>query len=77
MNLRPSGYEYESIAAAVNATGTSSKSIRDAANGVQKHSGGYCWIYKDQLDGADLKDTSSSEENTAAIVATMTILNIL
>lgn len=69
--------EYESIAAAVNATGASSKSIRDAATGVQKHAGGYCWRYKDQLEGADLKDTSSDEEDTAATVATMTTLNIL
>lgn len=69
--------EYESIAAAVNASGTSSKNIRDAANGVQKHAGGYRWRYKDQLDGADLKDTSSDEGDTAATVATMTTLNIL
>ena len=58
--------EYESIATAVKITGTSSKSIRDAANGVQKHAGGYCWRYKDQLEGADLKDTSSDEKGTAA-----------
>ncbi|MBP3453839.1 MAG: ribonuclease H-like domain-containing protein [Clostridia bacterium] len=38
--------EYESIAAAVRATGINSKSIRDAANGVQRHAGGYCWKYK-------------------------------
>ena len=40
--------EYESIASAVTDTGISSKSIRDAANGVQKHAGGFCWKYKDQ-----------------------------
>ena len=39
--------EYESIAAATREIGISSKSIRDAANGVQKHAGGYCWAYKD------------------------------
>lgn len=39
--------EYESISAAVQEIGVSSKSIRDAANGVQKHAGGYRWIYKD------------------------------
>lgn len=39
--------EYESISAAVQEIGVSSKSIRDAANGVQKHAGGYCWIYKE------------------------------
>ncbi len=38
--------EYESLAQAVEAIGVSSKSIRDAANGVQKHAGGYCWKYK-------------------------------
>lgn len=58
--------EYESIAMAVKITGASSKSIRDAANGVQKHAGGYCWRYKDQLESTDLKDTSSDEEGTAA-----------
>ena len=42
-------YEYETIAAAVRATGINSKSIRDAANGVQQHAGGYCWKYKDEL----------------------------
>lgn len=40
--------EYESISAAVAETGINSKSIRDAANGVQKHAGGYCWRYKDE-----------------------------
>lgn len=39
--------EYETIAAAVRATGINSKSIRDAANGVQRHAGGYCWRYKE------------------------------
>ncbi|MBQ8616754.1 MAG: AAA family ATPase [Clostridia bacterium] len=38
--------EYPSVAAAVTATGINSKSIRDAAKGVQKHAGGYCWKYK-------------------------------
>lgn len=39
--------EYETIASAVIEVGISSKSIRDAANGVQKHAGGYCWKYKE------------------------------
>lgn len=39
--------EYESISAAVQEIGVSSKSIRDAANGVQKHAGGFRWMYKD------------------------------
>lgn len=38
--------EYESISEAVADTGINSKSIRDAANGVQKHAGGFCWKYK-------------------------------
>lgn len=38
--------EYPSVAAAVTSTGINSKSIRDAAKGVQKHAGGYCWKYK-------------------------------
>lgn len=39
--------EYISIAEAVRSTGVNSKSIRDAANGVQKHAGGYVWKYND------------------------------
>ena len=39
--------EYPSLADAVRETGISSKSIRDAAKGVQKHAGGYCWRYAD------------------------------
>lgn len=40
--------EFDTIAAAVQEVGVSSKSIRSAANGVQTHAGGYCWMYKDQ-----------------------------
>jgi DNA polymerase III subunit epsilon len=39
--------EFKTIASAVKEVGVSSKSIRDAANGVQKHAGGYCWKYKE------------------------------
>lgn len=39
--------EFDTITAATREIGISSKSIRDAANGVQKHAGGYCWAYKD------------------------------
>ena len=42
---------YDSLSQAVETIGVSSKSIRDAANGVQKHAGGFCWKYKDQLEG--------------------------
>ncbi|WP_455580668.1 exonuclease domain-containing protein [Dysosmobacter sp.] len=38
--------EFPSIAAAEREIGVSSKSIREAANGVQKHAGGYCWCFK-------------------------------
>lgn len=38
---------FESIAQAVRETGVNSKSIRDAANGVQKHAGGYKWQFTD------------------------------
>lgn len=39
--------EYDSIAAAAKNFGISSKCIRDAAKGVQKHAGGFCWSYKE------------------------------
>lgn len=41
--------KYISIADAVRQTGINSKSIRDAAKGVQKHAGGYCWKYEDNV----------------------------
>lgn len=41
--------KYISIADAVRQTGINSKSIRDAAKGVQKHAGGYCWKYEDDI----------------------------
>jgi len=42
--------EYETVTAAANAVGISTKSIRDAAQGVQKHAGGFCWKYKEQIE---------------------------
>jgi DNA polymerase III epsilon subunit family exonuclease len=39
--------EYETVTAASNEVCISTKSIRDAAQGVQKHAGGYCWEYKE------------------------------
>ncbi len=39
--------EFETISSAAFEIGVSSKSIRDAANGVQKHAGGYCWKFKE------------------------------
>ena len=38
--------EYCSISAASQEVGVNSKSIRDAANGVQKRAGGYRWVFK-------------------------------
>ncbi|WP_102411365.1 hypothetical protein [Beduinella massiliensis] len=38
--------EFISVTAAAQEIGVSPKSIRDAAKGVQKHAGGYRWIYK-------------------------------
>lgn len=39
--------EYESVTSASSAVGISPKSIRDAANGRQKHAAGYVWRYLD------------------------------
>lgn len=39
--------EYASVAEAVRITGINAKSIRDAAKGLQKTAGGYCWLYKE------------------------------
>ncbi len=40
--------KYDSISDAVRNTGINSKSIRDAANGIQVHAGGFIWIFEDQ-----------------------------
>ena len=45
--------EFVSISEAVATTGVNSKSIRDAANGVQKHAGGFCWKYKEDTISAE------------------------
>lgn len=37
---------FETIAVAAKETEINSKSIRDAANGIQKHAGGFCWEYE-------------------------------
>lgn len=39
---------FHSIAEAVKKTGINSKSIRDAANGKQRHAGGFIWEYEDK-----------------------------
>lgn len=38
---------FDTVASAAREIGISPKSIRDAANGVQKHAGGYRWAYKE------------------------------
>ncbi len=45
--------EYESISAASASTGISSKSIRSAANGIQKHAGGFLWAFATEEDEAE------------------------
>ena len=46
---------YDTIADAVRDTGISSKSIRDAAKGVQKHAGGFVWKYADEYNSSNDK----------------------
>lgn len=41
---------FESVADATKTTSINSKSIRDAAKGVQKHAGGFVWRYADEHD---------------------------
>lgn len=38
---------FATVAEAIKKTGINSKSIRDAANGIQKHAGGFVWRYED------------------------------
>lgn len=49
---------YESVTMASNEIGVSTKSIRDAAKGVQKHAGGFVWKYKDEYDVETVISTS-------------------
>ncbi len=50
--------EYESVTLASNEVGVSTKSIRDAATGVQKHAGGFVWRYKESCDSETLVSTT-------------------
>ena len=45
--------EFESVAAAAAYCGISTKCIRDAANGRQKHAGGFCWRYAEPTSTED------------------------
>ena len=48
--------KFESVALAAQKIGIAPKCIRDAANGVQKHAGGFCWKYVES-------DVSESDTN--------------
>ncbi len=41
---------FETVSEAVKKTGINSKSIRDAAKGVQKHAGSFVWRYVDEYE---------------------------
>jgi DNA polymerase-3 subunit epsilon len=41
---------FDTIAEAVRKTGINSKSIRDAAKGIQNHAGGFIWRYSDEFE---------------------------
>jgi len=45
--------EFISVAAAATAIGIAPKCIRDAANGKQKHAGGFCWRFKSETNGGE------------------------
>ena len=45
--------EYPSASAAAREIGVNPKSIRDAATGRQKHSGGFCWKYVDSTSNEE------------------------
>ena len=47
--------EYASLGEAIEKTGINSKSIREAASGVQKHAGGFVWRYKPVEDEQPLQ----------------------
>ncbi len=42
--------EYPSVTKASETVGVNTKSISDAAKGKQKHAGGFCWKYKDEIN---------------------------
>lgn len=46
--------KFESIAEAERVTGVNSKSIRDAAKGIQKHAGSFVWRYADEGDNRNI-----------------------
>lgn len=52
--------EFESVTLASSEIGVSTKSIRDAATGVQKHAGGFVWRYKETCDSKTLVSTTDT-----------------
>ena len=48
--------QFDSVADAFRATGINQKSLRDAANGIQKHAGGYAWKFNDTNETEILKE---------------------
>jgi len=70
--------EYESLSAAIRATGINSKSIRDAASGVQKHAGGYKWAYKDEyIKPKKQKTPTTKDTNKESKGKENTLLGVL
>jgi len=49
--------EFPSVSAAERAVGVAAQGIRAAANGKQKHAGGFCWKYKS--DGTELSEAEA------------------
>lgn len=56
---------FESIAAASKEVGISTKCIRDAANGKQKHAGGVCWKYDSIDDYAEILKSDDTSDNNS------------
>ena len=48
---------FPSLSSAAKEIGISTKSIRAAASGVQKHAGGFCWKYEESIDEDSLEKT--------------------
>ena len=51
--------QHESVASAAQAVGVTPKCIRDAAQGRQKHAGGFCWKYADTVCCENNRDSSN------------------
>ncbi len=58
--------EYNSISRASEIIGVNTKSIWDAAHGIQKRAGGYGWIYKDEHDAGKPIPVYNGKPNASA-----------